>query len=138
MPVEVRYLDGGKGAVFLLSGFVTGEEVIAANRQIYSRDFAAEPYLYTFVDCDDIEGMNVSTMQVREIAQQHIGASKNLRNHVLGVYAKNDLPFALARMWQVFVESTGWDTRAFRVRSEAVDWVKQRALDKFDVAITLE
>lgn len=138
MPVELKYLDGGKGAIAVMSGHVTGDELIAANREVFSRDLAAEPYLYSLVDCDNIEGLNVSTLQLREVAQIDLSASKNLTNYVVAIYAKNDLPFALARMWQVFVEQAGWETRVFRSRPEAVAWVKRLVLAKFGVAVTLE
>jgi len=131
-------MDSGKGIVFAMSGHVTGNELIALVGDLFSRNFAAEPFLYSLVDCHDVVGMNISSMQLREIAQQHISASQNLPKHVVGVFAKNDLPFALARMWQVFVEQTGWDARVFRLRPEAVDWVKQHVLITFGVAITLE
>lgn len=138
MPVDVKYLDGGKGVVAAMSGFVTGDELIAANREVFSRDLAAEPYLYSLVDCDEVGGVNVSTLQLHEIARQNIGASKNLQNYIVAIYAKNDLPFALARMWQVFVDRTGWDTQVFRSRPEAVAWIKELVLAKFGVAVTLE
>ncbi|MFZ0692986.1 MAG: hypothetical protein WAN51_02350 [Alphaproteobacteria bacterium] len=138
MPVNVKYLDGGKGVFATMSGHVTGDELIAINREVFARDLAVEPYLYSLVDCDDIEGMNLSTMQLRELAHEDVSASKNLPNYIVAIYAKNDLPFALARMWQVFVEQAGWETRVFRTRPEAVAWVKRLVLAKFGVGVTLE
>ena len=138
MPVDVKYLDGGKGIIASLSGHVTGDDLIAANREVFSRDLAAEPYFYALVDFDDIQGLNVSTAQLRELALQHMKASEHLANFIVGVYAKNDLPFALARMWQVFVEGAGWSTRVARSKSEAVNWVKELVLAKFHVAVTME
>lgn len=38
MPVKVNILDGGRGIEFISSGIVTGEEVIATNNEVYTRD----------------------------------------------------------------------------------------------------
>ena len=138
MPIEVKYLDAGKGVVLTASGIVTGEDFIEASNEIFSRDLAAEPYLYAVVDFDGSNGTNISTSQLREIANRDLLASRYLPKGVVGIYANNDLPFALARIWQILVESSGWETRIFRSRPEAVSWVKQRVVDKFGVRASLE
>jgi len=51
----------------------------------------------------------------------------------VAIYAKDDLPFALARMWQVLVDQTGWDTRVFRGRDDAVIWVRELVTLKFSI-----
>ena len=138
MPVDVKYLDGGKGVVVTASGVTTGDEFIAVNNEVFSRDLVAQPYRYILVDMDHSRAMEVSTEQLRQIANRHLTVSRQLPNLVIAVYAKDDLPFANARMWEVFVEGTGWDTRVFRMKSEAVAWIKKLVLAKFGVAVTLE
>jgi len=54
---------------------------------------------------------------------------------IVALYAKDDFPFALARMWQVFVDQTGWATRVFRDRSEATAWVRELAIVRFGIQI---
>lgn len=137
MPIELKYLDGERGVVCVPTGFVTGDELFAANAEIYSRDLAAKPYYYQLVDCDHIDGVSMSSLQVHKIAEQDLQASKYLRHCVVGIYAKEDLPFGIARMWQAFVERADWDIRVFRLRSEAVAWVKERVLERFAVHVTL-
>ena len=138
MPIEIKYRDGGKGAIVTASGVTTGDEFIAVNDEVFSRDLAAQPYRYILVDMDHSRAMEVSTEQLRRIANHHLTVCRQLPHLVIAVYAKDDLPFANARMWEVFVEGTGWDTRVFRVKSDAVKWVKELVMDRFHVAVTLE
>lgn len=138
MPIEIKYCDGGKGVIVTASGVTTGDEFIAVDNEVFSRDLGAQPYRYIFVDMDHSRAMEVSTEQLRRIANHHLTVSRQLPHLVIAVYAKDDLPFANARMWEVFVEGTGWDTRVFRVKSDAVNWVKEIVLAKFGVAMALE
>jgi len=137
VPVEVKYLNGGKGVMFIASGFVTGEELITASKEIFSRDIAEEPYLYGLVDFNDVDGVNVSTAEVRRIADLDLRASKHIPKAVVGIYAKNDLAFGLGRMWEVFIADAGWDTKVFRSRPDAVAWVRQRVFETFGLHISL-
>ena len=138
MPVKIQYLDGGKGVSFTVTGTITAEEFVKANEEIYSRDLRAEPYLYCLVDFDSVQAIQAAAADVRRVANQDLAASKDMPATVIAVYAKGDLPFALARMWQVFVEAANWDTKVFRSRADAVAWLKQRVLDRFGFRATVE
>ena len=56
---------------------------------------------------------------------------------MVAIYAKNDLPFALARMWEVLVNEIGWETYVFRERTDALAWTGERVSEKFGILITL-
>ena len=138
MTIEVDYLDDGKGAIYRASGVLSGEELIAANERVLSRALGGESLLYSFFDCNSITGVAISDAQLRRVADQDVAASQRMRNRVIvAIYAKDDVPFALARMWMVYVEAAGWETNVFRRKSEAVAWLKERMAAAFGVDVSL-
>jgi hypothetical protein len=138
MTIEVRYLDDGKGAIYEASGVLRGEELIEANERVLSRALAGESLLYSFFDCNSITGVAISDTQLRLVADRAVAASRRMPNHVIvAIYAKDDIPFALSRMWMVYVEAAGWKTDVFRRKSQAVAWLKEQVAIEFGVAISL-
>jgi hypothetical protein len=135
----VELLNNGQGVVYTASGNLTGAEVIAALAKVEAPDHAPAIMLYAFFDFDDVTGVEVSTPQLRQMADIAIRASRRgALGRVVAIYAKDDLPFALARMWVVFVEQADWETAVFRTRSEAVAWVRKRVAEKRGVDVQLE
>jgi hypothetical protein len=134
VALEVRYLDDGKGAAYNASGVLTGDELIAANDGVMSRAVAEKSLLYAFFDCNSITGVSISDIQLRSVADRDVAAAKRMHNlMVVAIYAKDDVPFALARMWMVYVEAAGWKTNVFRHKSEATAWLKDQVLAAFGV-----
>jgi hypothetical protein len=138
MALEVRYLDDGKGAIYEASGVLSGEELVAANEQVLSRTVAGESLLYSFFDCNSITGVAISDAQLRRVAEQDVAASRRMPNRiVVAIYAKDDIPFALSRMWMVYAEAAGWETNVFRRKLEAIAWLKERVATVFGVEVGL-
>ena len=138
MTIEVDHLDDGKGAIYKASGVLSGEELIAANERVLSRALRGELLLYSFFDCNSITGVAISDAQLRRVADQDVAASRRMRNRVIvAIYAKDDVPFALSRMWMVYVEAAGWETNVFRRKSEAMAWLKERVATAFSVEVGL-
>jgi hypothetical protein len=138
MPLSVKYLDGGQGVIAEASGQLTGRELLTAVRSVNSPDLAENPVLYTFFDFNSVMGVSISADEVRGAADLAIkGYRYQPVGRVVAIYAKDDLPFALGRMWQVFVEQTGWETHVFRDRSEAVTWVHERVVARFGIQAAL-
>lgn len=128
MTVEVKYYDTGTGAAFKASGVLTGDELLEANERVLSRAIAEKSLRYAFFDCNDLTGVSISDAQLRRVAEQGVRASKIMGNPiVVAIYAKDDIPFALSRMWMVYVEAAGWQTNVFRKKPEAIDWLKESA-----------
>jgi hypothetical protein len=46
-------------------------------------------------------------------------------NMLVAIAAPRDYAFGMARMWQAFVEDTGWNTAVFRSRAAASDWLRE-------------
>src|SRR5262249_29539330 len=124
MPNQIRYLGGGKGVAWAAASILTGPELIAGHKETFCRNLATEPYLYAFVDFGGLTGTTISIAEMREVANIDVRASHSIPDFVVAIYAKDDLPFGLARMWQTLAEQTGWESRIFRDKSEAVEWMK--------------
>jgi len=138
MPIKIDYVDGKRGVILTCTGVVTGAEVIDVNKEIYRRDETAAPLLYQLIETDGLTGVNISTRELHDIADQDVAASRTIPNSVIAIYVSQDLPYALARMWQVFVERSGWETNVFRERAEAEAWLKAEVAARFGFTATLE
>ncbi|MBV8280953.1 MAG: hypothetical protein JO347_02675, partial [Candidatus Eremiobacteraeota bacterium] len=84
--------------------------------------------------------LDVSTHQLEQVAGLVIEGAHYMPSiaHVVAIHAKDDEPFALARMWQVLVQQTGWETAVFRERADAVAWVRERVRAKFGLEVPVE
>lgn len=125
MPIEVAYLDQGEGAVYHASGVLTGDELIAANDGVMASAATEKPLRYVFFDCNSITGVAVAEAHLRRVAETDVAVARQLSHPVVvAIYAKDDVPFALARMWMVYVEASGWATSVFRRKADAIAWLQ--------------
>jgi hypothetical protein len=82
--------------------------------------------------------VNISGDDVRAAADIAVKGSRYQSvGRVVAICARSDFPFALARMWQVLVRETRWQTHVFRDRAEALSWIKERVGADFDVHVNL-
>ena len=136
MPLKVDFMDGGQGVTFLAFGHLTGSDLIRAVAEVETTKKAASNVLYVFFDFNGVIGVDITTFQLHQLAGISVSAStRSLKGRVVAIYAKDDLPFALTRMWMVFVQESGWETAVFRERAPAIAWVKQRVSDKFGLTV---
>jgi hypothetical protein len=54
---------------------------------------------------------------------------------LVAVVVERNVVFALARMWEAFIEGIGWETKIFPSITEAQDWVRIRVKEKFHLDI---
>ena len=73
--------------------------------------------------------MDTIVLQDRQIASY---AAPGL---LVAVVAERNVVFALARMWEAFIEGIGWETKIFPSITEAQDWVRIRVKEKFHLDI---
>ncbi|NJO34993.1 MAG: hypothetical protein HC869_19630 [Rhodospirillales bacterium] len=129
----------GGGVTSEASGRLTGSELLTAMTELNSPALAESPVLYAFLDLNGVTAMDISTIQLRAAADLSIRGSRyQSASRVVAIHANGDLAFALARMWQVFVEQTGWETHVFRERSQAVTWVRARVAARFGIQAALD
>jgi len=135
MPIEIRYLDDGIGVLFIGEGLVTGEDIISANRQIFSSEENMLKNKYGLLDLSKVTQYEVSNSEVEIIASQDENASEYISDAVVAVVAKDELVFGLSRMWEMIVESPSlqWETNVFKAREDAEAWIKERVKEKYGI-----
>jgi hypothetical protein len=134
MPLTLRYLNERQGVFAEASGQLTGSELISAMATVNAPTLAEAPVLYTFFDFNGVTGVGITTDQIRAVAELALTGSRYQSvPRLVAIHAEADLTFALARMWQVFVDETGWETMVFRKRTQAVDWVRERMAARFGI-----
>lgn len=137
MPIDITYMDLRKGAVLTGSGRLKGAELIAATNELFARDFVTDPLLYVLVDGNEVTAVDLTSDDMREIANQDLRVSGQIPHLVVAISAQEYLTFGLARMWQVYVEHSGWATAVFRDRTAAVTWLKKKVATGTGVSIEL-
>ena len=139
MALSVKYLDEGLGVVAEASGNLTGSELLTAVTEVNSGNLAEKPVLYTFFDFNGVMAVSISTDHIRAAAYLAIKGSRDQSaRRVIAIYAQDDLPFALARMWQILVNETGWETYVFRTRPEATKWLQERVGANHGLQVALD
>jgi len=127
-----------QGVIFTAHGHLKGSEAVDAVREVNAADLAGTPVLYSFFDFNGITGLDISTTHLHQIADIAVATSKQKTiGRVVAACAKNDLQFGLVRMWQVYVEETGWQTHVLRDRVEAIDWIRERVAKTFGLQAEL-
>jgi len=125
--------------MFIGEGIVTGEDVINANKEIFSSEEKMKNFKYGFIDYSNAFHFDASGDDAKIIADQDMEASKFIPDAILAILAREDLVFGLNRMWEMIAENAGlqWETMVFRDREKAEAWTKDRIRDKFSIDITM-
>jgi hypothetical protein len=137
MPIEIQYLDEGRGVLWKASGTLTGEDLLAANKEMFSRDISAEPYHYGLFDSTDIAHVKIAPEIMRQNARDDVLEARRMPNFVYAIYAASEVAFGFARMWEALVSESGWATHTFRSRSEAIDWLLAQVSSRFGYRISI-
>ena len=131
MPVQVNYLLDGIIVELLAFGLVTGKEIIDANEQIYS-EANLHKMKYKVIDRSGCEKYQVSSEDIQTIAKQDKAASKTNSNITVVFVSTTDLQFGITRMWEAYVEGSGFQSIMFKDRSSADEWVQSQMDDTAD------
>ena len=124
MPVQINFLDDGEGIKFVSSGIVTGEEVIEANKKIYTREKPLR-MKYEIIDRTGCTEYRVSSKDVQIMADQDRMAATINPNFLIAVVSTTDLQYGVTRMWQAYIEDLDIKTMAFRDRKSAEQWIQE-------------
>ncbi len=137
MPVEFKYLDNGLGLGFTVKGNFQGKELIEAAKNAYQAEEILRINKYGIIDYSPVEKFDISTSDVEEVADMCMVASKISPDRLIAVVASSNLSFGYSRMWEMLSGATKWERRVFRVKNEAEGWLKKRAMEQFNISITL-
>lgn len=141
MPVNIIYLDDGLGAMLRGTGVVTGQDIISANEEMFSTPEKTQKYLYGLSDWTGTTDYNVTISDLEYATYQNLNTSDYFpEEYVIGIVAKEDLPFGLARMFGTSLEAHGlkWDVKVFRIMTEVELWIKESVKKKYglDLKVT--
>jgi hypothetical protein len=119
--------DGG-GLLFICTGNVTAKDLLDAKDRLLETPTRLQECRFAIVDLGLASSLELSPDEVRKIADRDRELAVITRPGLpVAVLAPNDVAYGLARMWEVFVENTGWETIIFKTREEGEDWVRQKA-----------
>lgn len=125
MPVEVKYIDDGIGVEFHLTGIVSGEDVLKANAEVYQKK-RLQRQCYQILDRTQCDQYQISSEDIRKIAEQDIAAAKINPDIVIAIIASSKLEFGLSRMYQAYVQESGFVTEIFNDRDSAEEWLAEQ------------
>lgn len=136
MPINIEGRQDGAGVIYYCHGDMTIDDLFQAGIGFLAFPEEIKKWRYTIVDLTSVDAMNISSDDIRSVVEQNrrIGANA-IPGVLIAVAAPKDLGYGLARMWEVLTEQIGWETMTFRSRAEAESWIRQRAKEKFDLAI---
>lgn len=126
MSFTAEYVDDGRGLLFRGEGALTCEQIIAAKLGLLSDPARLRRVSHATVVFERVTDVPLTADDIRRI----VGADRQLArltSHVVvAIAAATDLPFGVARMWQMLSEDVGWTTSVFRSRSQADLWLQER------------
>jgi hypothetical protein len=121
MSTSIEVVDG-KYVILRLNGEVTTEEFMDAFGILFSKaDDAA--YRFQIVDGSGVTKTNLSTEELRDLANLNKEAAGRVGANVVAIVADKDVIFGLSRMWQTFVTGTGVVSSVFRDFASAEAWL---------------
>jgi hypothetical protein len=123
MPIDIIRLDNGTGLLLRCHDALSGKDKIEVNEVLLSSPERLRALRYMVIDEESV-GFVLSTSEARTVAEQDRQIAKLApEGLVVAVVTPRDVDFGMARMWQVFVEGTGWKTEVFRSRESAAVWL---------------
>lgn len=127
MPIELKYLDKGKGVEYFVTGVLTGDDIIKANRKLYASK-SPTTVKYKIIDRTECTDYHVRAEDVRLIAEQEKEAAINNPHLIIALIAPTKVQFAMSRMFQSYLESaaSGYKTEIFNDRKSAQEWINKQ------------
>lgn len=123
MPITNTNTDNGFGVITTLSGDVSGDELIAAQKERYSSTKKILLLKYILADFTNTNKLDLSSDHVLQCSDLSMCASKENPNICIAAVMNSDLGYGLSRMWQAYTDDIPWNAKVFRTRSEAEDWL---------------
>ena len=134
MPHERKDCDGGLGNIIEGRGSITDQEYLDFFKRHLTQDEEKfKKYKYSILDYTAATKVEVSKEAIQFIAGLCINASKVNPDPVIAFAADSDLIYGLSRMYEALISLTDWETKVFRSKNEAVEWINERVKEKFGI-----
>jgi hypothetical protein len=136
MPIQLEFSHEGFGVIYRCEGTLGPQHFSVANDQLLASPDRIQKLKYAVVDAASMEPTIFSPSEMDAIVlQDRQIASYAAPGLLVAVVAERNVVFALARMWEAFIEGIGWETNIFPSITEAQDWVRIRVKEKFHLDI---
>jgi hypothetical protein len=136
MPIQLEFSHEGFGVIYRCEGTLGPQHFSVANDQLLASPDRIRKLKYVLADTASMEPTIFSPSEMDGIVlQDRQIASYAAPGLLVAVVAERNVVFALARMWEAFIEGIGWETKIFPSITEAQDWVRIRVKQKFHLDI---
>jgi len=136
MPIDYRQVDGGLGNVITASDVVTEEEFIGFYKDFFSQDEnRLANYRFGLSDYSAVTELHVNVEAVKRVVAMSTRTASIIPDTLVAICAPQTYVFGLARMWEIFLDVSHWETHVFKDRDEAVAWLRKRAREKCGIDI---
>ena len=136
MPIQLEFVHDGLGVIYRCKGTLGLQHFSVANDQLLAAPDRIRKLKYAVIDAALMEPTFFSPSQMDGIVlQDRQIASYSVRRLLVPLVAERNVVFALARMWEVFIEGIGWETKIFPSLAGAQDWIRIRVKEKFRLDI---
>ena len=140
MPIEVTDCDGGIGNIIASRGTLTDQELIDSLKShlTHGRE-KFKKYKYILIDHTDLTKVDITDKTVDLIAGLLADNSKVNPDSIVAmvVYvpigANMDLINKISSLHEIFIYRSGWKTRLFRTKPQAVRWIREKVKEKFGI-----
>jgi hypothetical protein len=129
MAIEINYLDDGVGIEIVASGIVTGDEVLAAHKEIYSAENLARRR-YQIVDRTHCDYYCLRPEEIKKIAELDKAAAKSNPNIRIAIVSSTELQFDMSRIWQIYVQESSIVSKLFHDRKSVDAWIQEQMSTK--------
>ncbi len=131
MPIELISLDHTPGVLYLCTGVVTGDDLLAAGASLRASEKRLKKLRYVIVDMTRMESMDVSFADLKKIENNDRLIAQINPEGIVAIIVDKDLPFNIVSAWDIRTTDISWEKRIFREKNEAYDWVRARTREKF-------
>jgi len=137
MPIQLEFLHEGLGVIYRCKGILGLQHFSVANDQLLASPDRIRKLKYAVVDAGLMEPQFFSPSEMDGIVlQDRQIASYAVPGLLVALVAERNVVFALARMWEAFIEGIGWETKIFPSMAEAQDWIRTRVKEKFQLELS--
>jgi hypothetical protein len=134
MFIEIRDLDGGLGNIIIGREIIKEEEYVDALKEHLTQDEDKfKKYRYCLSDYTATTEIDITTKSVDLIALYCQKASIVNPEAVVAIVANEEFIYGLARMWEILIAETYWETMVFRNREGAEAWIKEKVKEKYGI-----
>lgn len=125
MTTEVIYENDGEGILYIHREVLEGAWLTKSMRD-HNRVIDFDKLRYQIVDLRDLDRLEMSTEDLREVAEIDRSIAPRKRpDFQLAIILSSDCMYAIARMWETYVADPDNNAQIFYSMEKAREWLGQ-------------